>query len=484
MASPIRVTATALPETTLTVNPNPADTGKTVTLTCSVGSDSGWSYTWYKDNTKKVVTLSGRHTTTGATFTISRAAESDQGLYWCQGEIQRNSWNVYISPSRSGCGLVVAGVLLAIFLVLLCRYKKAKGPPSPRVPTWTPNRTDDLPRARLLMLDGINIYDTITPSDNNDNEMTADPEENPVYSEVKTGKTKAATGCDVTYAEVDLKQKAKAKKKKGVGVPLIINKRVGDSVELLAGLESERDKGQIGSKTITLKVHGRLAYIQTDIKRLANHSCTVRLVCNVSCYPNITYTWERDNEIYRDAQQIHFSLSPAEGNISVKCNASNLVSWKTASTTVKCSNDTTTTEYVTGLVWFTIYIGVTVGGTVVLILTVAVAVCYCSGRSNTALPMATDLNFYKDGVFIRNDTTGEMTIPVVSKSDEGSYKCKSNEGESPESWVTVRGVTPGPSTSVLVGVAVGLVVAGVLLVILLIQRTNLDPKQDQGSSQG
>ncbi|XP_014062801.2 natural killer cell receptor 2B4-like isoform X1 [Salmo salar] len=228
----------------------------------------------------------------------------------------------------------------------------------------------------------------------------------------------------------------------GLGVHLIINKRVGDSVELLAGLErghfkslewkymgkdiaefnsevvyspgsqfegrlnmntknfsltvreltlqdsgdflltGEGDKGQIGSKTITLKVHEPISKvaIQTDIKLLANHSCTVRLVCNVSCYPNITYTWERDNEIYRDAQQIHFSLSPAEGNISVKCNASNLVSWKTASTTVKCSNDTTTP----GLLWFPIYIGVTVGGAVVLILTVAVAVCYCRGRSNTA----------------------------------------------------------------------------------------------------
>ncbi|KAM9407833.1 uncharacterized protein ACWYII_027652 [Salvelinus alpinus] len=49
-------------------------------------------------------------------------------------------------------GLVIAGVLLAILLVLLCRYKNAKGPPSPRGPTWTPNRTKDLPRARLLMM--------------------------------------------------------------------------------------------------------------------------------------------------------------------------------------------------------------------------------------------------------------------------------------------------------------------------------------------
>uniref|UniRef100_A0A8C8M4L3 Uncharacterized protein n=1 Tax=Oncorhynchus tshawytscha TaxID=74940 RepID=A0A8C8M4L3_ONCTS len=191
-----------------------------------------------------------------------------------------------------------------------------------------------------------------------------------------------------------------------VGVPLIINKRVGDSVELLAGLETghfkslvwkfmgkdiaefnsevvyspgsqfegrlkmnaekysltvreltlqdsgdflltgEGDKSQIGSKTITLKVHEPISkvVIQTDIKLLANHSCTVRLVCNVSCYPNLTYTWERDNEIYRDAQQIHFSLSPAERNISVNCNASNLVSWKTAFATVKCRNDTTTPE--------------------------------------------------------------------------------------------------------------------------------------------
>nr|XP_023999327.1 sialoadhesin-like [Salvelinus alpinus] len=87
----------ALPETTLTVNPKPAYTGETVTLTCSVGSDSGWRYTWYKDNTNKVVTLSSRHTTTGATFTITRAAESDQGLYWCQGEIQSRSISSIIS---------------------------------------------------------------------------------------------------------------------------------------------------------------------------------------------------------------------------------------------------------------------------------------------------------------------------------------------------------------------------------------------------
>ncbi|XP_045078156.1 low affinity immunoglobulin gamma Fc region receptor II-c-like, partial [Coregonus clupeaformis] len=128
----------------------------------------------------------------------------------------------------------------------------------------------------------------------------------------------------------------------------------------------------------------------------------------------------------------------------------------------------------------------------------------CTNRYQETNPNP-KVDFYKDGVLIRNETTGEMTIPAVSKSDEGFYKCKSNEGESPESWVTVRGITPGPSTSVLVVVVVGLVVAGVLMAILLLllcryknakgsccnrifsppqpHSTNLDPQQDQGSTQ-
>uniref|UniRef100_A0AAZ3P554 Ig-like domain-containing protein n=1 Tax=Oncorhynchus tshawytscha TaxID=74940 RepID=A0AAZ3P554_ONCTS len=48
-------------------------------------------------------------------------------------------------------------------------------------------------------------------------------------------------------------------------------------------------------------------------------------------------------------------------------------------------------------------------------------------------------DFYKDGSLIRTETTGEMTIPAVSKSDEGLYKCTNSEGESPESSMTVTG---------------------------------------------
>ncbi|XP_036418199.1 putative high affinity immunoglobulin gamma Fc receptor IC isoform X2 [Colossoma macropomum] len=50
--------------------------------------------------------------------------------------------------------------------------------------------------------------------------------------------------------------------------------------------------------------------------------------------------------------------------------------------------------------------------------------------------------FYKDGSPLQTQTTGEMTIRTVSKSDEGLYHCKHPEkGESPQSWISVRGAS-------------------------------------------
>ncbi|XP_028856790.1 low affinity immunoglobulin gamma Fc region receptor II-like isoform X2 [Denticeps clupeoides] len=47
-------------------------------------------------------------------------------------------------------------------------------------------------------------------------------------------------------------------------------------------------------------------------------------------------------------------------------------------------------------------------------------------------------DFYKDGVLLQTRSTGQMTIPVVSKSHEGFYQCKHREmGESLETWFSV-----------------------------------------------
>ncbi|XP_058251165.1 Fc receptor-like protein 5 [Hemibagrus wyckioides] len=49
------------------------------------------------------------------------------------------------------------------------------------------------------------------------------------------------------------------------------------------------------------------------------------------------------------------------------------------------------------------------------------------------------VDFYKDDSILQSQTTGEMTISSVSKSDEGFCHCKHPErGESLKSWVSVR----------------------------------------------
>ena len=61
----------------------------------------------------------------------------------------------------------------------------------------------------------------------------------------------------------------------------------------------------------------------------------------------------------------------------------------------------------------------------------------CRSRTTSSFNLT---QFYKDGSFIRSSPTGNLTIKRVSKSDEGLYKCSiSGAGDSPESWLAVRG---------------------------------------------
>ncbi|XP_064795099.1 uncharacterized protein LOC135515354 [Oncorhynchus masou masou] len=267
----VRLTVTALPTASvkMVTTQETLYSGDTVKLQCDISNYTDWMYHWLINKER----LSSQ---TSKTTTISL---SDQGgQYQCQGTRTRRPRNSYFSsslnisvtsvtpgPSTSVLvgvvvGLIVAGVLLAIFLELLCTYKKAKDSCCNRI--FSPHqlqRTNMDPQQdqgstqgqapdagyTSLQHGGANIYDTITPSDNNDNDagaatagssevtytqihpktldkkkMPADPKENPVYSEIKARKTTAATGpVDVTYAEVDLKRKAKAKKKKETATP-------------------------------------------------------------------------------------------------------------------------------------------------------------------------------------------------------------------------------------------------------------------------
>ncbi|XDV19088.1 hypothetical protein PO909_024657, partial [Leuciscus waleckii] len=75
------------PTSTVTVTPDsPVFTGETVNLKCVINSDhSDWRYEWYKDSV--ILQTSERYTVNRDTLTIRGATESDQGQYWCKGQI-------------------------------------------------------------------------------------------------------------------------------------------------------------------------------------------------------------------------------------------------------------------------------------------------------------------------------------------------------------------------------------------------------------
>ena len=66
----------------------------------------------------------------------------------------------------------------------------------------------------------------------------------------------------------------------------------------------------------------------------------------------------------------------------------------------------------------------------------------CKHRTDSSL---SNVDFYRNEQLVQTKTNGEMIIPAVSKSDEGFYKCNYSGGESPQSWMAVRG-TVNPSS--------------------------------------
>ncbi|XP_034159704.2 high affinity immunoglobulin gamma Fc receptor I-like [Pangasianodon hypophthalmus] len=101
----------------------------------------------------------------------------------------------------------------------------------------------------------------------------------------------------------------------------------------------------------------------------------------------------------------------------------------------------------------------------------------CLYRSTNSSNLRAD--FYKDGSVLQTQTTGEMIIRTVSKSDEGFYHCKHPErGESLKSWFSVR-VSGSRSGGVTVGVAVGLGFLFIALLILMILLWSYKRKKEK-----
>ncbi|KAK3567222.1 hypothetical protein QTP86_014407, partial [Hemibagrus guttatus] len=106
----------------------------------------------------------------------------------------------------------------------------------------------------------------------------------------------------------------------------------------------------------------------------------------------------------------------------------------------------------------------------------------CLSRSKKIPDSGVD--FYKDDSILQNQTTGEMTISSVSKSDEGFYHCKHPErGDSPKSWVSVRVLSYGKAATSVLKLLSSVVTASVYVLVTIIlavkcYRARAEPDED------
>uniref|UniRef100_A0A673ZPS2 Ig-like domain-containing protein n=1 Tax=Salmo trutta TaxID=8032 RepID=A0A673ZPS2_SALTR len=605
----ITLTVKALPKTTLTVKPNPAYTGETVTLMCSVGSDSIWNYQWYKDRNDNVVSQSVRHTITGDTLTISRAAESDQGQYWCEGSrvsrptssqpsnaitltvkdyqpkttltsdkeniftgdsvtlsctVESSGWKFYwyrhrpdstpvattseysctlswvnVSDGgqywcRAGRGDPVYYTLYSdpVQINITVSYVCAERPVAVLIlqPNWTQIFRGETVTMRCDIQGG---GDTDWDYKWNKNSQLFSPFNtkpehriSPVYRSnsdsytcegVKGNKfSKTSEAVKLTVSDQPQPALSISPQWLNPGASVMLSCGVKElstdwrfswyrTVPYRAGLPSLSDKSY-SLQPLSDNVTSEDSYTLIP----AGAAPTGGYVCRAGRGDPVYYTlysepqflWSGDLQpsvslrINPNRTQ-HFRSKSLSLSCELKGNSTGWrlkryteTAWQSEcpsawrSVTESTCTITSLNTWSSGVFWcesgsgeYSNAVNITVNdGDVILESPVhpvtegdSVTLTCVFRYQETNPKLKTD--FYKDGVLIKNETTGEMTIPTVSKSDEGFYKCKSGEGESPESWVAVRVspvVSPGSSTSVLVGVVVGLVVAGVLLVILLV----------------
>ncbi|KAM9401126.1 basement membrane-specific heparan sulfate proteoglycan core protein-like isoform 2-T2 [Salvelinus alpinus] len=635
------IIVTALPKATLTVKPNPVYPGETVTLTCSVGSDSSWSYQWYKDRNYNVVSQSVRHTITGDTLTISRAVVSDQGQYWCEGN--RASRPTSSQPSDPVTLTVkdyhptatLSSVKEDIFkgdrVTLTCTVES-----SGWKFYWYRHRPDSTPVTTtsgysytlswVSVSDGGQYWCRAGRGDPVSYTLYSDPvqiniTERPVavltlqpnWTQIFIRET-VTMRCDIQGGG-DSDWNYRWYKNSQLVIPFTTKPEYRISTVYRSNSDSYTCEGVKGNKlsktsdAVQLTVSDQPKAVLSIAPQWLNPGDSVTLSCGVKeLSTDWRFSWYRtvpyraglpslsdksyslqplsDNVTSEDS----YTLIPAgptptggyvcragrgdpvydtlysepqflwsgdlQPSVSLTVNPNRTQHFRRTSLSLSCElkgnstgwrlkrytetawpsecpstwrsitestcTITSLNTWYSGVFWcesgsgeYSNAVNITVNdGDVILESPVHPVTegdsvtLSCTFRYQETNPKPKS-DFYKDGTLIKNETTGEMTIPTVSKSDEGFYKCKSGQGESPESWVTVRVspvVAPGSSTSVLVGVVVGLVVAGVLLVILLVllvryqnrkgscfnrifwppqpQRTYQDPQQDQGSTQG
>ncbi|XP_017317510.1 CD48 antigen [Ictalurus punctatus] len=156
------------------------------------------------------------------------------------------------------------------------------------------------------------------------------------------------------------------------------NDRVGVTVQDLQPQDSGTFSVAAPSITTQLPTQIFKVYIQIPITavqieknqawRLSTNSCDVDVKCVALGAESVSYLWSG----YKNGSgaQLQFSLSPAEGAVTLNCTAANNVSSSSATETLSCEQSKTSA--ISLYVWIAV-----AGGALTVIFVVIAALCYC-----------------------------------------------------------------------------------------------------------
>ncbi|XP_018600736.2 SLAM family member 6-like isoform X1 [Scleropages formosus] len=140
-----------------------------------------------------------------------------------------------------------------------------------------------------------------------------------------------------------------------------------------------KNGSQIPSHTISLRVYESVKAVkilQNITWVPVNETCEVHVMCSSSGDQSASYTWRKGDQTVR-GRELHFSLSPAEGGVTVTCTVHYGVSEKSMNDTVRCTSADNSQDLY-------LYIGAGVGAAVLVIIITAVLVS-CFRRKRTAV---------------------------------------------------------------------------------------------------
>ncbi|XP_070786110.1 SLAM family member 8-like [Enoplosus armatus] len=197
---------------------------------------------------------------------------------------------------------------------------------------------------------------------------------------------------------------------------------------------SEVNDRQRETVTITLQVHESITEqpVLTDNStwHALNESCTVLLECSATSDSNVTYNWTVRNQT-TSGSRLQYIIRAADGDTRFTCTIYNLVSAKSATKSVKCSNKTQEISPQEP-VHFVVLLSLAVGGCLIIVIIVGIAVGICHCKQRRAGIDSNDITVYAD---ISEVATEDGTSPTMKPCSV--YETIDNR---------LNSVIPGPQT--------------------------------------